>query len=267
MRRCVIACLLVVVSHGGLYSQSLSWSALGDGVNGTVRAIAVDGDNIYVGGSFTQAGGVSAQNIATWNGNSWTALGGGVGGGVSAIAIWGGDVYVGGGFTFVNGTSYGDGGTIANGIAKWDGTRWSNVGGEYAVAGSVGALAATNHGLYVGGSFELVNNQTFNRIARWDGSSWHPLGSGVEGAVVYGYIRAIAVDGSNNVYVGGDFLTAGGKTVNGIARWNGGEWSPLGSGVAGGSRVVSSIAVSVNDVYIGGTFDQAGDVNARNVAR
>ena len=53
---------------------------------------------------------------------------------------------------------------------------------------------------------------------------------------------AVGVDGSVRVlatadngcgpalYVGGDFTTAGGVTVNGLARWDGREWSAVGGG-------------------------------------
>ena len=49
--------------------------------NGTevpVYVLAIDGDgNVYAGGDFTTAGGVSANHIAKWNvsTNSWSALG------------------------------------------------------------------------------------------------------------------------------------------------------------------------------------------------
>jgi len=48
-------------------------------------------------------GGVSATNIAKWDGTNWSALGTGLGTGdgdtVSALAIWGDNLYVGGYFT------------------------------------------------------------------------------------------------------------------------------------------------------------------------
>lgn len=41
------------------------WSALGDGFNNTVNALAVDSNNnVYAGGNFIRAGGVSANRIA-----------------------------------------------------------------------------------------------------------------------------------------------------------------------------------------------------------
>ena len=44
-------------------------------------------------------------------------------------------------------------------------------------------------------------------------------------------IEAIAVDGSGNVYVGGDFTVIGTVVANYIAKWNGSAWSALGSGM------------------------------------
>ena len=66
---------------------------------------------------------------------------------------------------------------------------------------------------------------TVNNIAKWDGSRWSALGSGVNFGVY-----AIAISDSD-VYVGGDFTTAGGISANHIAKWNGSTWFPMGSGV------------------------------------
>ena len=35
----------------------------------------------------------------------------------------------------------------------------------------------------------------------------------------------------DQLYVGGDFKAAGGSPANGVAKWNGSEWSALGQGV------------------------------------
>jgi len=83
-----------------------AWSALGAGMPGvtfpdyTEYVLAVSGTTLYVGGSFTTAGGVSANNIAAWNGGAWSALGSGIDGAVWALAADGsGHLFVGGSFS------------------------------------------------------------------------------------------------------------------------------------------------------------------------
>ena len=49
------------------------------GLSATAHALATSGANVYAGGSFTTAGGLTALRVAKWNGMSWSALGGGRG--------------------------------------------------------------------------------------------------------------------------------------------------------------------------------------------
>ncbi len=88
---------------------------------------------------------------------------------------------------------------------------------------------------------------------------------------VSGYVEALAVwdDGSGEaLYVGGGFTTAGGQVVNRIARWDGLNWSPLGSGC---DNFVSSI-VPFDDgsgpaLFVGGYFATAGGIASRGIAK
>lgn len=70
-----------------------------------------------------------------------------------------------------------------------------------------------------------------NGEERWSGD-FSPVGSD-------GNVYAIAIDASGHVYAGGDFTTAGGVTANYIARWNGHNWSAVGSGLDGPARALA----------------------------
>lgn len=192
-----------------------SWSPLSSGVGnrsflGGVRAFAAIGSDLYVGGSFTSAGGNPANYVAKWDGTGWSALGSGVGvlnapnQSVSSLAVIGNDLYVGGRFPTA-------GGNLASNIAKWDGNSWSALGSG--VNGIVTSLTVIGNDLYVGGSFTQAGGQPANHLAKWDGKSWSPLGSGVNGSV-----NALAGVGGN-LYVGGVFTSAGNKPSFNIARY------------------------------------------------
>ena len=66
--------------------NGFTWTNLGSGVTGTdtytsassVSDLVYDGTNLYACGVFTNAGGVAANRVAKWNGNSWTNLGSGM---------------------------------------------------------------------------------------------------------------------------------------------------------------------------------------------
>jgi hypothetical protein len=142
---------------------------MGSGMNSGVSALAVDGSGqVIAGGSFTTAGGTSANRIAKWDGTSWSALGLGMNGPILALAIDGSSqVIAGGSFTTAGGTS-------ANYIAKWDGTSWSAMGlGMYSW---VEALAINGSGQVIaGGAFTTAGGTSANYIAKWDGTNWSAL--------------------------------------------------------------------------------------------
>src|SRR5206468_11522110 len=58
--------------------RSTNWDNMGGGLNGTPSAIVEFNGQIYVGGSFTSAGGMTVKNVAMWDGVNWNALGGGL---------------------------------------------------------------------------------------------------------------------------------------------------------------------------------------------
>jgi hypothetical protein len=261
------------ILHDGIAANNIArwdgqrWHALGSGVNDDVWSIAVSGGNVYVGGDFKQAGGINAFGLARWNGSNWAAVGTGTGNilpGVRAVAIDGSTIYAAGHFNSL-------GGVAVNNIARWNGSTWSPLGTGITNAGNaafadVYALAVANGQLYVGGDFETAGAVSASSIARWDGSNWFALGQGVadgDGFLGPPIVYALTVSG-NNVYVGGDFKTAGGQSANRLARWDGSAWHALGAGV---NNIVYALAAIGSNVYAGGRFDQAGGLAASRLAR
>lgn len=235
------------------------WKALSTGLNGTVRALAVGPDGkLYVGGSFTTAGGNPANYIAVWDGSSWDTLGTGFDADVMAL-VFGpdGTLYAGGFFTTADGGA-------AQYVAQWNGAAWSVVGTTGA-SNYVYALAMGLDGtLYAGGAFSNVDSVANTlRIAAWDGSNWGALGTGANAEVM-----ALAIGGDGTLYAGGLFTAMGGvsDTVY-VAAWDGSAWSALSTGMSGG--VVSDLAIGSDgaSLYVGGDFDTAGGISASKIAK
>ncbi len=248
-----------------------SWSALSlgmGGVNPIVRAFAVSGSDLYVGGYFSSAGtctsGNGCNNIAKWSGSTWSALGAGMGGDypyVYGLAASGSDLYAGGDFTSADTCTIGNG---CNKIARWNGSTWSALG--TGTDDTVWAVAVSDTSVYAGGDFLRAGTCTIGcrNIAKWDGSAWSALNSGTNGITV----RTLTTNGSN-LYAGGAFTSAGTCTTGctNIARWDGSTWSALGMGI--NDTVVSAIDVNGSALYAGGTFSSAGTCTSdcNNIAR
>ena len=228
------------------------------GVNGAISDMAADAlGNVYVGGTFTVAGGVAASNIARWNGSAWFPMGTGLNDTVALLAVSGTTLYAQGSFTTAGGVS------VAR-IAKWNGSAWSAVGPGLAAGASVLAMTASGSNLYIGGNGTLVTGAG-QRLSQWNGSTWSAVGGGLNAGVVW----AIAVSGPV-VWVGGAaMVTAGGINLGAVGRWNGSTWPSMGSGMAhtAGGPTVRALAIDGGSVIAGGYFLTAGGVAAQNIAR
>jgi hypothetical protein len=75
-------------------------------------------------------------------------------------------------------------------------------------------------------------------------------------------VSGLAVIGSD-VYLCGDFSIAGDGHFR-LARWDGANWSDLGTGV---NNQVTDLAVDGADLYAAGSFTEAGGVAANRIAR
>lgn len=214
---------------------------LGIGVEGTAQAMAVydpgDGARLYIGGLFDRAGGISASNIVSWDGQQFARLGSGFGAGVDNRVL---DLEVfeepDGHKLFVGGIFDNALGVPTEGIARWDGQDWSAVG---AIAGDYQAAAmevfddGSGPQLYVAGGDLNTGADTIEDLARWDGTQWSAVSDLVfEG----GTPSALCVrqQGDERIlYVSGDFDSIGFLPSRGIVQWDGAEWASMDRGVAG----------------------------------
>ena len=166
-----------------------SWTEVGGGIgNGVlldadeVYALTVfhdgGGGALYAGGSFFEAGGVPARNIARWDGTSWSDVGGGVveldeadedRGGVKAFEVFNNELWVGGQFEppLLGVARACAKPETSQNLASWDGTRWhARTHGVSGLADTPWDLAGVfslasiedgaGPGLYVGGFYHNV---------------------------------------------------------------------------------------------------------------
>jgi uncharacterized delta-60 repeat protein len=278
-----------------------TWSGIGGGAS-AVNCVAATGDDLYIGGSFPIGGGGNESRVARWNGTQWDTIGPVLDSGISDMIIHNRQLYVCGlfiqsasvkylacwdgaawvpvgqgaddqvsclaslnGALIAGGEFQAIGGVAASRLARWDGTSWAGLTGGLGASDIVNAIAVIGADVYVGGEFGSIGGIAARYLAKWNGSQWQRLGSGLEDDFAIGEgVRTLAVNGTD-LYVGGDFGSAGGVagTVN-IAKWDGSAWHALGNGL--GSDV-HAIAIHDGSVYAGGDFQNVGGTTSDRVAK
>ncbi len=260
------------ISTMGTGAADATWAAdtnPGGGV--TTLAISGNGTDLYAGGSFNTIGGTSRNRIAkisaantgavdaTWDPNANSA--------VLTLAISNTDLYIGGKFSNIGGktrNSIAKIGLIANGTGLADATWNPNADN------AVNTLAILGTNLYIGGTFQQISGHMRNRIARISlttntngaaDASWDLAISGTT-------ISALAASGTD-IYIGGHFYyTLSAKTylfhaikISGSTGTVDANWAP------GPNDPVSALAISGQNIYMGGNFTTIAGPGRNNIAR
>jgi hypothetical protein len=217
--------------------------------NGPVNALCAFNGALYVGGKFTKAGDtINARFMAKWNDTIWQPVRG-IPNNVRALAVYHQKIYAGGQFKGVyrwmghswedvyngKGIHINDGFIKAftvyddelyacgefNYLAKWNNENWE-IAGTFNDGGNT--MAAYNGAIYTGGDFTAVPNfDHAYHIAKLSALGWECLGG-----VIYwpgdckpytGTVWSLA-EYKGDLYIGGQFMIAGGKVINNIAKWN-----------------------------------------------
>lgn len=255
-----------------------TFTMLGDGLNAAVWSLAYTNDgtrDVLVGGNFTQLGDITLNRMVriTYNGDRVESfsIGTGFGGIVYAILPTkdgSGKFYAAGAFTnfdLTTGASYlirlnADGSYDNTFTPVFNNTVFSL---EYGPGNTI----------FAGGAFTSVNGSaTFSKLVHLneDGSTVATFDVST-GGIANGEVRALRLSADSSVlYVGGNFTTYRGNTVNRIAKLDITDGSvvmgwPMGAtaGLTTGSSYVFDIELAPEgdgDIYVGGSFTQYGNV-------
>ncbi|MEP7219592.1 MAG: T9SS type A sorting domain-containing protein, partial [Bacteroidota bacterium] len=242
------------------------------------------GTDLYVGGSFTSAGGVGANNIARFSmvTGSWSALpgagGNGTDGDVMAIAVKNDNVYVGGAFRSVAGVP-------ASSLARWNMTAksWSALGAG--VHGYVNAIGVGPQRIYIGGKFDRIGNDSSANLGYYIESTGALTTLAYPGGTssAEGNVHAIAVY-RDFIFASGAFrvvspgLMGSRTTANYVGYWDrdtvgwGTAWTPAWHQLdfrehSGTDGYIDAMLVSGKSLYVGGSYRVAGGGIRGRIAR
>jgi hypothetical protein len=240
-----------------------NWVALGSGLSGRGTALeslpgAKSRDELIVFGSFTTAGSAWVRGSARWNGSDWGALGAmaptlGVDAPILGTALFDHDgdgvksVIAAGQFRYA-------GTTVTQGVALFDGSQWTSLGGLAGwTLGGTAALVADLDGdgvetLYVAGTDGGSGNSIAAFVPGASGGGWSQLGGAISQRIGVMAVADHDGDGIEDLFAAG---FAGSSLAPTVLRWTGAGWVALAGSLSG--------ADAVNDLV---AFDDDGDGRA-----
>ena len=147
------------------------WVGLDNGMRGSLtKVLHLDTHDslLYISGAFADTGQYGhpdnpASGIVAWNGTDWVELGSGTDGASQPWVTWvdwhNDTLYAAGDYNLI-------GGVEAGGLAYWDGQRWCAL-----LPGppnwAVNSLAFFRDTLYVGGSINVIGEDTLRNTGKW----------------------------------------------------------------------------------------------------
>ncbi|MEM7037172.1 MAG: T9SS type A sorting domain-containing protein [Bacteroidota bacterium] len=222
-----------------------SFTALGSGVDGIVKAAVIHDGNLTLGGSFSNNGG---SNLAMWDGSNWTFTQVYTGK-IHALLVDNGELYAGGDLTHSGGA------LVQHILKKEQGLTWSSVGNGFDAP--VHALTIHNGEIYAGGDFHNSGNTQTEYVARWDGTEWQPVHNDLDG-----YVRVLSSDGADLI-AGGQIYNPAGSTTRayGMARMGMSSWEDMLDRQAfqglsiNNDGWIDQLSWFSGDLYVGGEFE------------
>lgn len=222
-------------------------------------------DTVYVIGAFWYVNGTVMNGIAKWDGINWIKIGNG-------LLQQSGNNGIGLGASIINDSLYVYGvfdsiaGVEAHGLAKYNGSHWSNVHDlpqfeSYNAPNFIYGISFYDGELYVAGNIYSPTDSTINDLIKWNGSQWVGVGHIQETSAIYNMLVY-----KNELYISGDFNLVGDppKATHNVARFNGTTWNTVGGGT---DYQINDMQVFNDYMYIAGTFDHTDGMPIQDIAR
>lgn len=242
------------------------WTTICNSGNGFVDNFENFNGELYATGFFKTICGTPCNYVAKYNGSTWQAVGNGF-------------PHAGHHLAAINGTLYGvayQPNLDSNWLYKFDGTSFNKMGEGTFLTTAVTGFSQTNNlyniidyngAIVVSGEFDRVGSKRISGIMQWNGTEWDSLASGLSGNIAgtapVMYPHSMCISGTDLI-VGGNFKNAGKQLSNGIARWDGTQWHPLGQGFNG---TVYGVCEYKGQLYAGGEFTMSGTTQLNRIAR
>jgi hypothetical protein len=230
--------------------DGFSWLPLGQIDDEVVALAHLPNGDLVAGGYLASIGGVPASGLARWNGTTWTPMSGWQR--VFSLATDEQGQLIASGIPAVGNTS----------IARWNGVSWVPLGtGLVGIATSLAFLPDGD--LLACGQVAVQGGTQRVDVVLWNGSTWTSLGLDATRPGHGAWVNSIVALPNGDVVAGGQFSHVAGQPMNGLARWDGTSWSPLGSGIDG---TVYALAFAGDTLFVGGTFSTAGGAASHHLA-
>ena len=242
-----------------------------DGQNWGVKAyldypamdIAFYKGDIYIGGDFGVVNNSSMPFLARYNGETWEGLGDNLNESVSALKVIDDTLYVGGFFSATDSFPY-------SYVAKYDGAHWYGIPDNPFLDTNYSApwikcFARYQGNLYIGGNFVSAHGAD---LTMYSNGSWHQPGQGITGFDARIEVMEVY---QGDLYAAGVINQNEGNAGNYIQKWNGENWSQVGSLLYNDPAYIAGHIRSMmeynNALYIEGKFEYAGNTQVNDLAR
>ncbi|HYF65273.1 MAG TPA: Ig-like domain-containing protein [Herpetosiphonaceae bacterium] len=249
-------------------------AGLSNDTHSDVMALKATPFGLFAGGEFTHSGTREMNALARWDGARWSAVIPDLTAVVVSLDWHAGQLYAGGQFILagapeqtpnmlrwdgaqaqfmtvgadpkalvrmvrsVDGELYAG---LKSALYRWEGGAWQPFGPPFQMTPAAGLpsgmdLIAYNGRLHLVGALEDASNGTVAMNALvLDGDEWRSVGQGARARFLgtpYDVSGVAVIDG--DFYVAADSITAGGRFLGNVARWDGAAWSSASVGPASG---------------------------------